>query len=160
MEITDCLLPFKNSTSCLVGRVREGPTGTPYRICFEITLQDAISINNCNWKSHMQGVLKLPNQTDSICPLVILGGVSRLPVGSRVAKWGKKKKKKKKKILWRREWQPTPVFLPGESHGQRSLAGYSLWHDWTTKPSKVCLAYLFIYLFLLFHFVYNTRPYS
>ena len=24
-------------------------------------------------------------------------------------------------------WQPTPVFLPGEFHGQRSLAGYSLW---------------------------------
>ena len=31
------------------------------------------------------------------------------------------------KILWRRKWQPTPVFLPGESHGQRSLAGYSPW---------------------------------
>ena len=30
-----------------------------------------------------------------------------------------------KKIPWRRKWQPTPVFLPGESHGQRSLAGYS-----------------------------------
>ena len=29
------------------------------------------------------------------------------------------------KILWRRAWQPTPVFLPGESHGQRSLMGYS-----------------------------------
>ena len=29
------------------------------------------------------------------------------------------------KIPWGREWQPTPVFLPGESHGQRSLAGYS-----------------------------------
>ena len=29
------------------------------------------------------------------------------------------------KIPWRRKWQPTPVFLPGESHGQRSLAGYS-----------------------------------
>ena len=26
---------------------------------------------------------------------------------------------------WKREWQPTPVFLPGESHGQRRLAGYS-----------------------------------
>ena len=26
---------------------------------------------------------------------------------------------------WRRAWQPTPVFLPGESHGQRSLAGCS-----------------------------------
>ena len=31
------------------------------------------------------------------------------------------------KILWRREWQPTPVFLPGEPHGQRSLVGYSPW---------------------------------
>ena len=31
------------------------------------------------------------------------------------------------KIPWRREWLPTPVFLPGESHGQRSLAGYSPW---------------------------------
>ena len=28
---------------------------------------------------------------------------------------------------WRREWQSTPVFLPGESHGQRSLVGYSPW---------------------------------
>ena len=28
---------------------------------------------------------------------------------------------------WRRQQQPTPVFLPGESHGQRSLAGYSPW---------------------------------
>ena len=31
------------------------------------------------------------------------------------------------KIPWRREWQPTPVFLPGEFHGQRSLVGYSSW---------------------------------
>ena len=30
------------------------------------------------------------------------------------------------KISWRRKWQPTPVFLPGESHGERSLVGYSL----------------------------------
>ena len=30
-------------------------------------------------------------------------------------------------IPWRRAWQPTPVFLPGESHGQRSLAGGSPW---------------------------------
>ena len=28
-------------------------------------------------------------------------------------------------IPWRREWLPTPVFLPGELHGQRSLVGYS-----------------------------------
>ena len=31
------------------------------------------------------------------------------------------------KILWRRTQQPTPVFLPGESHGQRCLAAYSPW---------------------------------
>jgi len=30
-----------------------------------------------------------------------------------------------RKIPWRRAWQSTPVFLPGESHGQRSLVGYS-----------------------------------
>ena len=29
------------------------------------------------------------------------------------------------KSPWRRKWQPTPVFLPGKSHGQRSLKGYS-----------------------------------
>ena len=31
------------------------------------------------------------------------------------------------KIPWRKKWQPIPVFLPGELHGQRSLAGYSPW---------------------------------
>ena len=31
------------------------------------------------------------------------------------------------KIPWRKKWQPTPVFLPGKSHGQRNLAGYSPW---------------------------------
>ena len=31
------------------------------------------------------------------------------------------------KIPWRRAWQPTPGFSPGESHGHRSLAGYSPW---------------------------------
>ena len=42
---------------------------------------------------------------------------------------------------WRREWQSTPVFLPGESHGQRSLAGYSPWgrrvrHNWATNATQ------------------------
>ena len=34
---------------------------------------------------------------------------------------------KSRKKYWRRKWQPTPVFLPGEFHGQRSLADYSPW---------------------------------
>ena len=33
------------------------------------------------------------------------------------------------KIPWRRAWQPTPVFLPGESHGQRCRLAYSPWCD-------------------------------
>ena len=30
-----------------------------------------------------------------------------------------------RRFPWRREWQPTPVVLPGESHGQKNLVGYS-----------------------------------
>ena len=44
--------------------------------------------------------------------------------------------------LWRRKWQPTPVFLPGESQGQRSLVGCRLWsrrvgHDWSDLAAAV-----------------------
>ena len=31
------------------------------------------------------------------------------------------------KIFWRKEWLPTPVFLPGEFHGPRTVMGYSQW---------------------------------
>ena len=44
-----------------------------------------------------------------------------------------------RKIPWRRAWQPTPVFLPGESHKQRSLVGYRPWgpkESGTTEPLK------------------------
>ena len=44
-----------------------------------------------------------------------------------------------RKIPWRRAWQSTPVFLPGESHGQWSLAGYSPWdhkESNMTEPSN------------------------
>ena len=52
--------------------------------------------------------------------------------------WGAREK------MWRREWQSTPVFLPGESHGWRSLVDYSSWgryslrvgHDWATSLSR------------------------
>ena len=44
------------------------------------------------------------------------------------------------KIPWRKKWQPTPVLLPGKSHGWRSLVGCSPWgcrvgHDWATSLS-------------------------
>ena len=37
---------------------------------------------------------------------------------------------------WRREWLPTPVFLPGESHGQRSLTGHSPWSRQESDTSE------------------------
>ena len=41
--------------------------------------------------------------------------------------------------IWRRKWQPTPVFLPGESRGQRNLLGYSrrVGHNLATKPHHI-----------------------
>ena len=42
---------------------------------------------------------------------------------------------------WRREWPPTPVFLPGEFHGQRSLVHYSLWgHKESYTTEKLTLS--------------------
>ena len=41
-----------------------------------------------------------------------------------------------KKIAWRREWQPAPVFLPGTSHGQRSLVGCSPWGHKESDTTK------------------------
>ena len=46
------------------------------------------------------------------------------------------------KIPWRRKWQPTPLFLSGKSHEQRSLVGYCPWghkrvgHDWASKQQN------------------------
>ena len=46
-----------------------------------------------------------------------------------------------REICWRREWHPTPGFLPGKSHGQGSLAGCSPWGhqelDMTERLSTV-----------------------
>ena len=51
------------------------------------------------------GVKNLPASAGDVRDVGLIPGSGRLP--------------------WRRAWQPTPGFLPGESHGQRSLVGYS-----------------------------------
>ena len=45
------------------------------------------------------------------------------------------------KIPWSRKWQPTPIFLPGKSHGQKNLADYRLWghKELDTTPARQCL---------------------
>ena len=49
-----------------------------------------------------------------------------------------------RKIPWRGEWLPTPVLLPGESHEQRSLAGYSLWGFQRVKKNWVANTFTFL----------------
>ena len=57
-------------------------------------------------------------------------------------------------LPWRRQWLPTPVFLPGKSHGHRSLVGYSPWgsqrvrHDWATKHIHTKFMQIFFRMFL------------
>ena len=64
-------------------------------------------------------------------------------------------------IPWRRAQQPPPVFLPGESHGQRSLAGYSPWghreSDMTEATYCACRDVLKDYLRYVFIQIPNTE---
>ena len=50
--------------------------------------------------------------------------------------------------VWRRQWHPTPVLLPGKSHGLRSLVGYSLWgrkeSDTTERLHFTSFQYFFL----------------
>ena len=59
------------------------------------------------------------------------------------------------KIPWGRVWQPTPVFLPGESHGQRSLMGYG-----RTRLTQPCTHMHSVYvnpkLLIMFIFLMNS----
>ena len=58
------------------------------------------------------------------------------------------------KVSWRRAWQPTPLFLPGECHGQGTLAGYSPWahkeSDITGVTEYTCTPDRWVLLLLLF----------
>ena len=54
------------------------------------------------------------------------------------------------KIPWRRKWQPTPVFLPGTSHGQRSLVGYSPWGHKESDITEVTQNWLWYAILRIF----------
>ena len=54
------------------------------------------------------------------------------------------------RFSWRRKWQPTPVFLPGKSHEQRNLVGYSPWghkrvrENLLTKEQQTCISKMYV----------------
>ena len=69
-----------------------------------------------------------------------------------------------RKIPWRREWQPTPVLLPGESHGQRSLEDYSPWDHKESDMTEwhfiwdflIILYFAYAYIFSSYFQILNT----
>ena len=73
------------------------------------------------------------------------------------------------RLPWRRKWQPTPVFLPGESHGQRSLVGYTV-HGVTKSrtrlsdftftflgQSSVPISFVSLFVFYVFSYLLSKR---
>ena len=70
----------------------------------------------CNASYWLQGSLEYYKKRNSLMPVLFLAQYSRGP------------------FYGRRQWQPTPVLLPGKSHGWRSLVGCSPWgHDTTEQ---------------------------
>ena len=55
------------------------------------------------------------------------------------------------KIPWRRKWQPTPVFLPGKFHGQRSLVDYSPWSCKESDTTKQLSTHVHIHICMYIH---------
>ena len=59
-----------------------------------------------------------------------------------------------RKIPWRSAWQPSSVCLPGESHGQRSLAGYSPWGHAELTPLKRLSMHVWLYVIIIYIYIY------
>ena len=58
--------------------------------------------------------------------------------------WLKRLSSSSNKDTWKRRWQPTPVFLPGKFHGQRTMAGYSQWgHQESVTTEHISNRYKF-----------------
>ena len=64
------------------------------------------------------------------------------------------------KIPWRRKWQPTPIFLPGESHGQSSLVGYHKESDVTEHAHIKKNRHLKLMNLALFHIWEDARVWA
>ena len=61
---------------------------------------------------------------------------------------------------WKRKWQPTPVLLPGKSHGQKSLVGYSPWgrKESDTTERLSFLSYISIFCLVFCYVELNYHP--
>ena len=64
-----------------------------------------------------------------------------------------------RKIPWRREWQPTPVFLPGESHGQRLqfMGSQGVGHNRVTNTFSLHSCFLSTHIYVLQYCLLNSK---
>ena len=58
-------------------------------------------------------------------------------------------------IHWRRKWQPTPVFLPGESQGRRSLVGCRLWGRTESDTTDVTYQHTYKFTYTYINYIYG-----
>ena len=110
------------------------------------------TLNHLGFQGKNAGVLGSVNKSHQLSLLGFLGGTSgKEPTCQRRRRKSSGFSPWVRKIPWRRAWQPTPVFLPGESHGQRSL--------WTTvhrvTKSQTRLKQLSIAQHLFTNILYN-----
>ena len=111
---------FRNHS--FAGRDEAIPSGAPYTPSYRLTQNHTLQPSILEGSLQRQTfVCACSVMSDSLFPRWLSGNESTCQCGRRgCGPWVGK-------IPWRRKWQPTPVFLPGKSHGQRSLAGYSPW---------------------------------
>ena len=102
--------------------------------CFKI-----LTIWVCVYRYHIVTLICISLMTNDEFPWWVSGKESACQC------WRRRSHLWVRKIPWKRRWQPTPEFLPGKSHGYRSLVGYSPWgcermgHDWATKQQRLMI---------------------
>ena len=126
-----------------MGTVNSSLSCLPSRSLYTLMFLRASPVASCRVQLPMQEVLSIPQTPASVLSIIqpsvslsstqmrdpsLLKGNVALVVKILPANAGDTRRGFSSwvgKIPWRRKWQPTPVFLPGESHGQRSLVDYS-----------------------------------
>ena len=88
------------------------------RGCKELFMTEQLKNNSYTWRNHLKKKRK-------VLVRGLLWWLRQVKIPH--AMWRPRFDPWIRKILWRREWQPARVFMPGESHEQRSLVGYNPW---------------------------------
>ena len=107
--------PLCSATVCIHWKKPEYVWACPAQCSLAYVAQGSAVVSVCSWDRHHEMTSTgLPSSTSRKEPACLCSRCKRLGFDPCVGK-----------IPWRMKGQPTPGFLPGESHGQKSLAGYS-----------------------------------